>query len=130
MDNPDRPIQPSEIFCVRCGYDLSGSQLGGACPECGTLVSESLRARSSGQRNVPHSVACLVVGILSLTVCGLLGPIAIVLYFKAKRHYEQGGYSSSSMSMAKGGLITGIISTVLVGLFCGFSSINAWFGGP
>mgnify|MGYP005839489497 CR=1 FL=1 len=124
MDNPYRPVQGSDIRCTRCGYDLSGSQVGGSCPECGTRVSESLRPRGTGQQNAPNSVACLVCGILSLTVCGLLGPIAIALYYSAKGHYDGGGYSASSMSMAKAGLITGIIATVLLVLVCGFGGLS------
>ena len=39
------PTVPSSRPCFRCGYDLYGRPLLGACPECGEPVSESLRPR-------------------------------------------------------------------------------------
>ncbi len=115
MDNPyQQDLQPTNITCLQCGYDLTGSAVGGYCPECGTPVANTLRPMGSRQ-NAPNSVACMILGILSLTVCGLLGPIAIMLYYNARNHYQSGYYSSSSMSMAKAGLITGWIAT---GLMC------------
>lgn len=55
----------------------------------------------------------MVLGIISLVACALLGPIAIFAYYSAKKEMAVGGYSKSSHTMAKAGLIMGIISTVL-----------------
>ncbi len=59
----------------------------------------------------------MVTGIASIAACGAVGPIAIVLYFKARKDIRAGLCSTSSSGMATAGLILGIISTVLtVGL--------------
>ncbi|MCZ6734267.1 MAG: DUF4190 domain-containing protein [Planctomycetota bacterium] len=111
-----RPIESTEFRCLQCGYDVSGSAVGGTCPECGKPIGESLRATQKGDRSCGSATAALVLGILSLTVCALLGPIAIFAATSAKKEMAVGGYSRGSHTMAKAGLIMGIISTVLFGL--------------
>ncbi len=122
------PVRPTNILCIRCGYDLTGTALGGVCPECGTAVEQSLpllTSNSPSNRLAPNTVACLVLGILSLTVCGLLGPVAIGLYYSVESNCRHGKYSRSSMAMAKAGLICGIISTVLLVLGILFSVVGS-----
>jgi len=36
-----------ELTCTRCGYELRGSDPGGACPECAMPVADSIRASST-----------------------------------------------------------------------------------
>ncbi|MEM7227597.1 MAG: hypothetical protein AAF432_02165 [Planctomycetota bacterium] len=36
-------LQSGEAHCLRCGYALTGLDLDGACPECGTPVTRSLQ---------------------------------------------------------------------------------------
>jgi hypothetical protein len=112
-------ISGTGFQCSRCAYDLSGTPVGGSCPECGQRVEQSLRA-GAGQRSSGRAVACMVLGILSLAVCAVFGPVAIFYYFSAMNEIEQGGYSGGARSMAKAGLIMGIISTAIgavAGLF-------------
>jgi len=56
----------------------------------------------------------MILGILSLILCAVLGPVAIFSYYTAKKEMAIGGYSKSSHSMAKAGLIMGIISTLFL----------------
>ena len=56
----------------------------------------------------------MVLGILSLVVCGLLGPVAIALYFSATKEISRGGYTRGSKTMAQAGLVMGVISTLLL----------------
>lgn len=118
MNQHTPPISPSFVRCIRCGYDLTGAMIGGMCSECGLPVEQSLRARD-GSQSCGSATACLILGILSLTVCGLLGPVAIGLYYSAKGQLARGGFSSSSRTSAKVGLILGIIGTVLTVLYIG-----------
>lgn len=37
-----------ELLCERCGYSLEGLPCGGACPECGRAIAESLPQRRLG----------------------------------------------------------------------------------
>ena len=60
----------------------------------------------------------MILGILSLVTCTfygtvIFGPASIILYYLAKKEMAVGGYSKSSHTMAKSGLIMGIISIVL-----------------
>jgi hypothetical protein len=38
-----RPLDSTSFSCAECGYNLTGSQIGGRCPECGSPVMESIR---------------------------------------------------------------------------------------
>ena len=61
------------------------------------------------------AIAALVLGILSLVCFGLLAGIpAIILGRMAKQEIAQG--NGSGAGLAQGGLVTGIIGTVLSGL--------------
>lgn len=37
------PREMNTLVCGSCGYDLSGSSVGGVCPECGSSVMQSIR---------------------------------------------------------------------------------------
>lgn len=43
---PSDPMQGTELACMRCGYELRGSDPSGACPECAVPVADSIRACS------------------------------------------------------------------------------------
>jgi hypothetical protein len=111
------PLSPTSIRCVGCGYDLTGTALGASCPECGTLVATTLQSQSGGERSCSSATTCFVLGLLSLAVCALLGPIAILVYFNARSELNRGGYSKSSHTLARVGLILAIISTSLISLY-------------
>jgi hypothetical protein len=113
MDEPPSDISASEFACIRCSYSLTGATIGGRCPECGMPIDKSLRAEGGPPPSCPTATASMILGILSLAVCGILGPIAIVLYYRAMAEIRDGGFASSSRTMAKAGLIMGIISTAL-----------------
>lgn len=42
MRDDEPTIQRTCVACTACGYDLSGTAVGGACPECGRSVILSL----------------------------------------------------------------------------------------
>lgn len=111
------PISPTAIACIGCGYDLSGTAIGGQCPECGRPVSETLQSQSNGERSCGSATACFVIGIISLVGCGVLGPVAIILYFTSKQELNKGGYAQSARTFAKVALTLGIISTALIGVY-------------
>ena len=79
--NPYAYAQPkaTTIRCARCGYDLSGSALGGACPECGLPVQASLAQRGGGGTGTSAGVAALVLGIIGTVLialqCVILGTL-------------------------------------------------------
>ena len=119
------PIQASRVRCVSCGYNLTGVTIGGECPECGALIETSLQAAQAAKTN-GAALWSMILGILALTVCGLLGPVAIILNVKARRELEIGVYSSSSRGLAKAGLILGIVGTVLTILGALLFAFGMW----
>ena len=72
--SPSR-VKPTGFSCTACGYNLSGTTIGGICPECGVLVEHSLRKATATPRTSGHAITSLVLGILSLVLCALIGPI-------------------------------------------------------
>lgn len=114
------PVEASSVRCVQCGYDLSGSALGGTCPECGTLVKQSLAATGGQGPTSGYAVTSLVLGIVSIPsclCCGLpslvCGILALVFANKAEAQFLEG---ASGQGLAMAGRICGIIGIVLAGL--------------
>ncbi|MHC4108753.1 MAG: hypothetical protein ACYSTY_11770, partial [Planctomycetota bacterium] len=66
----DPVAQSAAPLCVKCGYDLSGLDPGGSCPECGAPVAGALRgdllsaADPSWLRSVHRGVLLLGIGSL------------------------------------------------------------------
>lgn len=63
-----------------------------------------------------NAVAILVLGILSLTVCAALGPVAWVMGNKELARVAAGEVSPEGVGMVNAGKVCGIIGTVLLGL--------------
>lgn len=121
MQYDPNAVANANITCVTCGYDLSGSPIGGVCPECGTPVQESLRVSPTNYSgNVSGTaITCMVLGICGIVVCGFVSPFAIWLYYKTRDEVQAGQADPSSMGMAKAGLICGWIGLVLTFFYCG-----------
>ncbi|WP_188196020.1 DUF4190 domain-containing protein [Nonomuraea sp. SYSU D8015] len=73
----------------------------------------------------PNGTTILVLGILSLVVCGLLGPFAWSMGNKALREIDESGYPYENRGYVQAGRICGIISTVL--LIIGFAFVILMF---
>ncbi|MFI6318368.1 DUF4190 domain-containing protein [Nonomuraea sp. NPDC050556] len=69
----------------------------------------------------PKGTTILVLGILSLVVCGLIGPFAWVMGNRTIREIDQSGYVYSNRGMVQAGRICGIVSScimiVVVGIY-------------
>ena len=116
MSQTTPPVDPCEIACVECGYDLSGTAVGSVCPECGSTVMNSITRKYTDRTSV-SALICMILGVLSMASIAaipLLGIVAIVWYFPAKREVQRGQYSAASMWMAKTGLVTGMVGIALI----------------
>lgn len=121
--------QPTTVFCIQCGYNLTSIAIGSTCPECGRPVAPSFHGQTlptSGK-----AVTSLILGILSLPMCFcfglpavLLGISAIVFAIVAKKDVSAGRVGGASSGMAIAGLICGII-----GLCMGLIVIGMILGG-
>lgn len=115
MNQYNQPVTSKAYNCVQCGYDLSGSALGGVCPECGTSVANTIRVSGgTSAGSTSTATTCMVMGILGLAVCGICGPIAIWMYYQAVDDVKRNKAPTSSLGMAKAGLIMGWIATALM----------------
>lgn len=119
--------------CQACGYELSGTPVGGVCPECGAGV----RNYVGPQDGSGLAIASLVLGILSLVtgfVGVLLGAVAVVLAHKVRIAVQEGRSPESSLSMANAGRILGwvgvaigLVSVLILLLFLGFALTESPF---
>jgi len=128
---PQQPgsVDATQITCSVCGYDLSGSAVGGVCPECGTPVRQSLRRSSAASGESGTAITCMILGILSIvTGCGLLGPVAIALAAKVRNEIAMGLASPSAETYAKAGVITGWIGLVIMLVQCVFFTLMFTIG--
>ncbi|MEI2826350.1 MAG: DUF4190 domain-containing protein [Dermatophilaceae bacterium] len=76
----------------------------------------------------PQGTTIMVLGILSLVVCGVLGPVAWVMGNKAIKEIDAAGGTASNRSQVNAGRICGIIASVLmvlVAVFYGVMIIGA-----
>lgn len=62
----------------------------------------------------PQGTAVLVVGILSLVVCGLLGPVAWVMGTNALEEIDRNPFAYSNRGFVVAGRICGIVATVIL----------------
>ncbi len=110
--------EPTSLFCIQCGYNLTGIAIGSTCPECGRAVAPSFYGQTlptSGK-----SVASLVLGICSIPACVFYGVPAIIcgilaIFFakQAKAQFKAGKAGASTQPMATAGLVCGIIGLCL-----------------
>jgi hypothetical protein len=123
---PAGPLPPVEtsVRCLACGQNLTGSTIGGNCPECGTPITRSMQAAPPVSA---MAVASMVLGIMSLVsnfgacVClGFTGVIsvplgigAIVLSRLGARDIAAGKVGGGSVGMNITGLICGIAGAAI-----------------
>lgn len=128
------PIRLHGFTCNGCGYDLSGSFLGGHCPECGYAIAKSLEHENRAvQRCATASIVCGFAAIIMLSVTPLCIAIAIygVRYLRDARDLSDDTVIHRRwVNAALGATILGIItSLVAVGLTAWLAFLLAqwWF---
>ena len=125
-ETPPRAPTASSVKCTSCGYNLTGVAIGGACPECGTAVDESIRPNAVTMAS-GFAVTSLILGIISMAVCGLLGPFAIIVGCLGLKDANDDRYSASTRGMAIAGIVLGVISTTITLMVIGFLVIASWY---
>jgi hypothetical protein len=74
-------------------------------------VAQSIRGNVEGRETAPDAKHCLILGAVSLAMCGpVCGPLAIFYWFRAKEQLRMGQYSDGSRTMATAGLVMGIVA--------------------
>jgi hypothetical protein len=82
-------------------------------------VQETLVARRT-LKSSGAAITSMVLGIIGLVGCSPVGPIAIVYYFLAMKEINRGGCTPGSRSMALAGLVTGLLSTLLLAVMAAY----------
>ncbi|MEU1392570.1 MULTISPECIES: DUF4190 domain-containing protein [unclassified Nonomuraea] len=62
----------------------------------------------------PNGTTILVLGILSLVVCGILGPFAWSMGNKALKEIDGSGYAYDNRGAVQAGRICGMIASILL----------------
>ena len=87
------------------------------------------RAYAPVLREHPDGTTVLVLGILSLVVCGLLGPVAWVKGRDALAYMDENpGMQWTNRGQINAGRICGIVATALLGLSLGFIVLMVLLG--
>ncbi len=74
-------------------------------------------------RDHPQATIILVLGVLSLVVCQLIGPVAWVMGKRALDEIDRSGGAIGGRGQIQAGYICGIISSVLIALAIGVGVI-------
>lgn len=111
-------LEPSTVYCIQCGYNLTGAMIGSTCPECGRRVAPSFHGQTLPTSG--WSIAALVLGICAIPSCVFYGIPAIIcgglgIFFagKARAQVKAGESGGSSQGLATAGFICGIIGLCL-----------------
>jgi len=110
---------PESPKCRKCGYDLRGLAVDGACPECGTAVWSRKHITSDQiSEDARRSQELGLWAILMMAFC--LGPLATLIAIPAIkrandafRDYENGVYSRAGITGAGVGRALGWITVAL-----------------
>jgi len=111
-------MPPGKVACPSCGtaVDIRASR----CPVCRAAMAPVRHRRASNRRmsgTAPGATASLVLGILSLVVCGpILGTIAIVKANEAQRAIAHNPELEGA-GMATSGKVLGIIGIAIAVLY-------------
>ncbi|MFK7960509.1 MAG: hypothetical protein AB8G96_08280 [Phycisphaerales bacterium] len=120
------PISATQITCLGCGFDLSGSALVAPCPECGRPVSESVvmgsaalaRPIADPARNMSTAgFACALGSMFIFFPPGCL--LGSILGFFALRRYRREGGTASSLVLAHCGIWIGLLGVAVTLGFIG-----------
>jgi hypothetical protein len=68
------------------------------------------------QADHPQATTVLILGIVSIVVCGLVGPFAWVMGNRVVREIDASGGQYGGRSSANAGRIIGMIVTILLGI--------------
>ncbi len=73
-------VNSPNLLCRGCGYDLAGTPVGSACPECSLPVATAIQALRGKPATANSAIGSLVVAIASVfPCCGLvLAPVAFI----------------------------------------------------
>jgi len=105
--------------CIYCGYNLTGLQPGGTCPECGTPLPQPFNPSNNLPTN-GMAVTAMVMGICSIPACFfygvpgvIFGAIGLVLVRIARKQMEKDAFAQASHGFNQAGFICSLVGLIL-----------------
>lgn len=116
---------PGAVFCSQCATNLRAGS---------GFVNATYSAGGGAYHYATRGTTILVLGILSLVVCGIMGPIAWVMGNEDLRQIDMGNASPNDRGQIQAGRICGMIATILmvvsiffvIFIFAAASSATRW----
>jgi len=99
------------VICTRCGSNnLANAAF---CSQCASRLAPEIQPM---YRYASRGTTVLVLGILSIMVCSIMGPIAWSMGGEELRRIAAGETSPMGQQSAFAGRICGIVATVMLAL--------------
>lgn len=107
--------QPGAVFCAQCATNISGNGTGVRYnPHAHMPPAQTYGSYGPGFVLPSRAGTILTLGILSLVVCGILGPIAWTMGNEELRRIDAGETDPSQRGSVTAGRVCGIIATSLM----------------
>jgi hypothetical protein len=96
---------PGAVFCSQCATNLRAGS---------GFVNATYSAAGGAYHYATRGTTVLVLGILSIVVCSVMGPIAWVMGNEDLRQIDAGNASPQERGTVQAGRILGMIATILM----------------
>jgi hypothetical protein len=107
--------EPNAVFCSQCATNISGAGTGVRYnPHAHMPPPQTYGSYGGGFMLPSRAGTILTLGILSLVICGILGPIAWTMGNEELRRMDSGETDPSQRGSVTAGRVCGIIATALM----------------
>ena len=123
---PPPVVESTSVECTQCGYNLTGTTIGGLCPECGALVAGSWQV--GAKKSAGMAIASMGLGIVSLVAWmlpggpftgiafAIVGLVLSVVTVKMANRGQVGGLGMAMAGIACSALALAIYGLLLIAL--------------
>jgi predicted RNA-binding Zn-ribbon protein involved in translation (DUF1610 family) len=110
LTDPRPSLKVSELRCVTCGYNLTGATIGGACPECGEAIEQTIAELREPKTYKSVASACFWCGLISvLPLAWFLIPVVVVFFVHTHINVRKGIEPRLSLVRANIGFMFSLI---------------------
>jgi len=110
---------PGAVFCSQCATNITGANAGGVkYNPYAHAPPQQYGGYGSGYMQPSRASTILTLGILSLVICGILGPIAWSMGTEELRRIDCGETDFTQRGLVTAGRVCGIIATAWM-ILCG-----------
>lgn len=109
MPSTDAQSAGEHAKCLACGYTLHVPRDAGRCSECGEPLRNSVDRFRLKQTITRRAQLSAGVGLVSVILMPLLGPLAIYMGWRALRDARAHGIKGQPRVMAIGAIVMGLL---------------------